>query len=167
MKNALTVLIENRKHHIDHVIGQLHMGHRFGHMLERRLINGRTSNVIECQRCVHIVNVVEKVEKVQILLVRNTASGFLEILLDPLQFLCLFLVRIASIRQHQFGKIGFGNVAIGIRILALELERQDFALQLMLEFEKFLNSQFLVLLLAKEERVQCRIYALHRNMNSI
>lgn len=157
---ALTVLVEDRKHHIDHMIGQLHMRHRFRHMLESRLIDGRTGDVIERQRRVHVVDVVEKVEKVQILFVRDTAAGLLEVLLHALQLLRLLLVRVAGIGEHQLGEIRLGDVALGVRTLALELQREDLALQLVLELEELLDRQLLVLQLAEEERVQRRVDAL-------
>lgn len=147
----LTVLIEYREHHIDHMIVQFDVRHRFGHMLQRGLIDRRAGNVVECQRRVHVVDVVEEMEKVQVFLDRNAASVVAEPLFDSLHFLGLLFVRVAGIGQQQFGKVAFANVALGVRILAPELQRQDLALQLMLELEKFLDREFLVQLFAEEE----------------
>lgn len=142
------------------MIGQIDVRHRFRHMLQRGLINRGARNVIERQRRIHIVDVVQKMEEVQILLVRNATAALLEVLLHALQLLRLLLVRVARVGQHQFGKVGLGNVALLVRVLALELQREDFALQLMLELEELLDGQLLVLVLAKEEGGQRGVDAL-------
>lgn len=83
----LTVLIENRKHHINHMVRQIHMRHSLRHMLQRGLVNRSSGNMIESQRSVHIVDVVQKVKEIQVLLVRNAFAVLAKMFLHTLQLL--------------------------------------------------------------------------------
>lgn len=143
------------------MVRQVDVRHRLRHMLQRGLVNRGAGNVVERQRRVHIVDVIQEVEEVQVLLVRDAAPRLLEVLLHALQLLRLLLVRVAGVGQHQFGEIRLGNVALLVRVLALELQRQNFPLQLVLELEELLDGQLLVQPLAEEERGQRRINALN------
>lgn len=78
-------------------------------------------------------------------------------LLDPLDLLHLLLLGIARVREQQLGKVRLTDVPVLIRVLAHKLERQDFALQLLLKVEELLDRQFLVILGPKEVGRQGRI----------
>lgn len=43
----LTVLVEDRKHNVNDVIGKLYQCYRLRHMFQRGLIDGRPGNVVE------------------------------------------------------------------------------------------------------------------------
>lgn len=157
---SITVLIENGEHHINDMVAELDMGHGLGDMLQGRLIDRRARDVIERQCGVDVIDVVQKMEEIQILLQRNASSMVAEPLLHAFHFLCLLLVRVAGIGEQQFGEIALGNVALFVGILSLELERQDFALQLLLEVEEFLDRQLFVRFLAEKVCRQSRVDAL-------
>uniref|UniRef100_A0A2M3ZRD4 Putative secreted peptide n=1 Tax=Anopheles braziliensis TaxID=58242 RepID=A0A2M3ZRD4_9DIPT len=85
-----------------------------------------------------------------------------EPLLDPLDLLHLLLLGITCVRQQQLGKVRLTDVPVLVRVLAHELERQDFALQLLLKVEELLDRQLLVILGPKEVGRQGRIHTFKR-----
>lgn len=74
---AVLIVVENGENDAHHVIAQIDVRHRFGHVLQRCLIDRGARNVIEHQCGVHVVNVAQKPEKVQIIL-PGDALGRLE-----------------------------------------------------------------------------------------
>lgn len=80
-----------------------------------------TSNVIKCERSVDVVDVVQKVEEIQIIFFGDALAVIPEPLLDALNLLHLLFLRITGVGKQKFRKVGFGDVAIVIRVLPHEL----------------------------------------------
>lgn len=152
--SGLTVLVEDGEHDVDDVIGQLNVSDSLCDVLERRLIDRRSRDVVERQRRVDVVDVVQKVEEVEVFLQRNAPAVVAEALLHALHLLRLLLVRVAGVCQQQFSEIALRNVAILVRVLPFELQREDFTLQVLLKLQELLDRQLLVHVLAEEIRCQ-------------
>lgn len=57
-KRRLTVFVKYRENHVDHVIAEIDVRDRLGHVLERRLVDRGARDVVEGQGRVYVVDVV-------------------------------------------------------------------------------------------------------------
>lgn len=63
--NKLTIFIKYCEDYMYNMITKVNMGNCFGNMFKSLLINGSTSNMIECESSINIIYVVEKMEKLR------------------------------------------------------------------------------------------------------
>lgn len=123
---------------------------------------------------VDVIYVVQKVEEVQIIFLRDSGTMIPESckkrklvslldtdeanrrlpFLDSLNLLYLLLLRVPSVSQQELGKISFRYISLFVGILPLKFQRQNLALQLMLEVQELFNLQLLIQLGSEEVAAQ-------------